>query len=107
MSQKLNGGGRERMSRVADLRLKSYNLGPKNSLFLPTTALELVQNSQRKGNGGNTPHAGGLPHVKEPLEPSNSTICPRNAPNGPQKPQNLCTLAVVSFNPRIGHIFGT
>jgi hypothetical protein len=29
MSQKLNGGGRERVSQVADLSFKNYSLGPK------------------------------------------------------------------------------
>ena len=46
MSQKLNGGGRERASQAPDLHFKICNLGPKSAFFLlPKTALE---------------HAGGL-----------------------------------------------
>ena len=48
-----------------------------------------------------------FPVSKGPLGPSNSTICPRNAPQkGPRKPQNLCTLAADSPNPKIDHILG-
>ena len=57
MSHKLNGGGREWVSQVADVRFKKCNFRAKNSLFLPKIALKSVQNGQRKGNGGYTPHA--------------------------------------------------
>ena len=40
-----------------------------------------------------------FPVPKDPLRPSNSTICPRTAPKRPQKPQNLCTLAADSPKP--------
>ena len=43
---------------------------------------------------------------KSPLGPSKSMICPRNTLKCPQNLQNLCTLAVVSFKPRTGHILG-
>ena len=35
MSQKLNGGGRERVSQVADLSFKNCSLGPKTAIFGP------------------------------------------------------------------------
>ena len=41
---------------------------------------------------------------KSPLGPSNSAICPRTAPKGPQQPQNLCTLAADSPKPTTDHI---
>eukprot|EP00670_Eutreptiella_braarudii_P029367 CAMPEP_0174381304 /NCGR_PEP_ID=MMETSP0811_2-20130205/123923_1 /TAXON_ID=73025 ORGANISM="Eutreptiella gymnastica-like, Strain CCMP1594" /NCGR_SAMPLE_ID=MMETSP0811_2 /ASSEMBLY_ACC=CAM_ASM_000667 /LENGTH=212 /DNA_ID=CAMNT_0015534401 /DNA_START=424 /DNA_END=1062 /DNA_ORIENTATION=+ len=39
----------------------------KNSLFLPKTALEAVQNGQMKGNGGYTPQQLDFPVLKSPL----------------------------------------
>ena len=40
MRHKLNVGRHERASRVPDVHFKSYNLGQKNSLYLPKTAQE-------------------------------------------------------------------
>ena len=37
MSQKINGGGQERASQMADLRFKTCNLGPKSAFFCPKT----------------------------------------------------------------------
>ena len=47
-----------------------------------------------------------FPVLKGPLGPSNSTICPRNAPKRPLKAQNLCTLAADSPKPKTDHILG-
>ena len=47
-----------------------------------------------------------FPVLKGPLGLSNSTICPRTAPKGPQKPQNLCTLAADNPKPTTDHILG-
>ena len=54
MSKKLNGGGREQLSQVADLTFKNCNLGPKTAIFWAKTALEPIQNGQTKGKGGYT-----------------------------------------------------
>ena len=82
MSQKLNGGGQERALQVPNLHFEICNLGPK-SAFLPKTALELAENGQMKRN---TLHMQlDFPMPKGPLEPSNSTICPRPAPKRPPK----------------------
>ena len=35
LSEKLNGGGRERDSQVADLSFKNCSLGPKTAIFGP------------------------------------------------------------------------
>ena len=48
MSQKLNGGGRERASQVPDLHFKICNLGPKSAFLLPKIALEPAENGQMK-----------------------------------------------------------
>ena len=48
-----------------------------------------------------------FPVPKGPLGPSNSTICLRTAyKRSPKKPQNLCTLAADSPNPKTDHILG-
>ena len=47
-----------------------------------------------------------FPVPKVPLGPSNSTICPRTPPKGPQKPQNLCTLAADGPKPKTDDILG-
>ena len=66
MSQKLNGGGRQRVSQVPDLHFKICNLGPKSAPFLPETALEPAGNGQMKGNSGYSTHAAGLRRAEEP-----------------------------------------
>ena len=57
LSEKLNGGGRERDSQVADLGFKNCNLGPRTAIFWAKKALEPIQNGQPKGNGWYTPRA--------------------------------------------------
>ena len=66
MSQKLNGGGRERALQVPDLHFKICNLGPKSAFFLPKTALEPAENGQEKGNSGYSTHAARLPCAEGP-----------------------------------------
>ena len=61
MSQKLNDGGRERVSPFQNLQFRA-----KISLFLPKTPLELAKNGQMKGNGGYSTHAARLPHAEGP-----------------------------------------
>ena len=65
MSQKLNGGGRERASQVPDLHFKICNLGSKSALFLPKTALEPAESGQKKGNSG----CGGVAYKSEETFP--------------------------------------
>ena len=65
MSQKLNGGGRERASQVPDLHFNTCNLGAKSAFFLPKT-LEPTENSQMKGNSGYSTHAARLPRAEGP-----------------------------------------
>ena len=103
MSWKLNGGGREQASQVPDLHFKICNLGPKSAFFGPKPPWNLLKNGQMKGNSGYSAHAAQLPRAEGP---SNCTICPRTVPNGPQKAQNLCTLAADSPKPKIDHILG-
>ena len=79
----------------------------KISLFLPKLALEPNENGQMKGNSGYSTHAARLPRAEGPLRPSNSTIYVREAPpKGPQKPQNLCTLAADNPKPKTDLILG-
>ena len=56
MSQKLNGGGRERALQGQDLDFKIQNLWQKTSLFWSKTALEPAENGQRKEDGGYYKH---------------------------------------------------
>ena len=85
MSQKLNGGGRERASQVPDLHFKICNLGPNTAFVCPKTRLEPAENSQMKGNMATLHMQLDLPVPKGPLWHSNSTICPRTAPKRPPK----------------------
>ena len=66
MSQKLNGGGRERVLQVPDLHFKICNLGPKSAFFLAKTVLELAENGQKKGNSGYSTHVARLPRAEGP-----------------------------------------
>ena len=43
MSQKLNGGGRERASQVPDFHFKICHLGPKSAFFCPKPLLNLLK----------------------------------------------------------------
>ena len=106
MSQKLNGGGRERDSQVADLSFKNCSLGPKTAIFRPKQAYNPFKTAKRRERVGALYVRLHFPMSTSPLRPSNSTICPGNGKKGPQKPQILCRLAGDSHKPRIGHIFG-
>ena len=67
MSQKLNGGGRERASQVLYLHFKICNVGQKSAFFfLPKTALEATKNGQMKRNSGHSTHAARLPRAEGP-----------------------------------------
>ena len=57
MSQKLNGGGRERASQVPGLHFKICSLGSKSALLLPKTSVEPAEAGQIKGNSGHGTHA--------------------------------------------------
>ena len=48
MSQKLNGGGREELSQVADLGFKNCNLGPKKAIFGPKQAENPFKTAKQK-----------------------------------------------------------
>ena len=50
-----------------------------------------------------------FPVPKGTMGPSNSTTprtAPKRPPKGPQKPQNLCTVAADSPKPKAAHILG-
>ena len=66
MSQKLNGGGQERVSQVLDGHFHICKLGPKSASVSPKTALQPAKNSQMKGNSSYSTHAVRLPRVKRP-----------------------------------------
>ena len=66
MSQKLNGGGRDRVSQVLDLHFKICNLGPKSAFFLPKIALEPAENGELEGNSGYSADVASLPCAKGP-----------------------------------------
>ena len=106
MSQKLNGGGREQLSQVADLSFKNCSLGPKQP-FLGQKSPRT--HSKRPNKGKRWVHSTcGLTFLCQralcgPLTPP---YVPETAQKGPQKPQILCRLAGDSHKPRTGHIFG-
>ena len=81
MSPTLNGGGRERVTPVTDLRFKNLHLRAKISYFVCTKppknpmktakCLEIVATLHMQLD---------FPVPKGPLGPSNSTVCLRIAP---------------------------
>ena len=106
MSQKLNGGGREWVSQVADLSFKNCSLGPKQP-FLGQKSPRT--HSKRPNKGKRWVHSTcGLTFLCQravcgPLTPP---YVLETAQEGPQKPQILCRLAGDGHKPRTGHIFG-
>ena len=103
MSPKFNGGGREQALQVPELHFKISNFGLKISLCFPQAPLELAQNGQTKENSGCSRHATRIPCLRA-LQLHNM---PANGPQkGPQKPQNLCTLATDGPKPKGDHILG-
>ena len=88
MTQKLNGGGRERASQVPDVHFKICNLWPKSAFCLPKTALETVKNGQMKRNSGYSTHAARLPRAEGPSRAlylhNMSANRPQKAPKSPR-----------------------
>ena len=80
MSQKLNGGGWERVSQVADLAFKNCNLAPKTASFCTKPLENLFETAKQKEMVATLHMQLDLLVSKSPLGPSNSTICSRNAP---------------------------
>ena len=107
MSRELNGGGRERASQVPDLHFRNCNLGPKSAFFLPKTALEPAENGQMKGNSGYSTRAARLPRATALYGPLTPQYVRKPPPKGPQKHQNLCTLAADSPKPKLALNIGT
>ena len=87
LSKKLNGGGRERDSQVADLGFKNCSLGPKIAIFGPKKPWKLVKTTNRRGTVGTLRARLDLPVSTSPLRRSHSMICPGNGPKSPQKLQ--------------------
>ena len=101
MSQKLNGGGRERVSQVADLSFKNCNLGPKTAIFGPKKPRNTFKTAKQRETVGTLLVLLDFPVSTSPLRPSNSMIGPGNGPKRPPEAPNAD-----SHKPRIGHIFG-
>ena len=67
MSQKVNGGGRERVLQVANVHFKIWMFRAKISLFfLPKIALVPAKNGQMRGNRWCSTYAARLPSAKGP-----------------------------------------
>ena len=103
MSQKLEGGGPPRFQKL--------QFRAKNIIFLPTTTLEGVQKPPTEATEGKwwLLSTCGLTSpcqtaLEGPLTPQYVREAP---PNGPQKPQNLCTMAAVNFKSRTRHMLGS
>ena len=89
MSQKLNSGGRERLSQVADLSFKNCNLGPKTAIFGPKQSWNPFKTAKERESVGTLHVRLDFPMSTSPLRPSNSTICPGNGPKRPPKAPNF------------------
>ena len=85
MSQKLNGGGRERTSQLPNLHFKIRNLGPKSALFCSKPPYNPLKTAKRREVVATLHMQLDFPMPKGPLGPSNSTICPQTAPKSPPK----------------------
>ena len=101
LSKKLNGGGRERDSQVADLSFKKCSLGLKTAIFGPKKPWNTFKAAKRRETVGTLNLRLDFPVSTSSLRPSNSTICPGNGPKSPQEAPNAD-----NHKPRIGHIFG-
>ena len=104
MSQKVNGGGRERALQVPELHFKICNVGPKSAFFLRKAALKPAENGQMKGNSGYSTRAARLPRAKGPSRalslhnmsgnrpekaPECSTNCAHWPPTAPNQKQTI------------------
>ena len=87
LSEKLNGGSRERDSQVADLSFKSCSLGPKTAIFGPKKPWNTFKTAKRRETVGTLHVRLDFPVSTSSLRPSNSVICPGKGPKSPQKPQ--------------------
>ena len=101
MSKKLNGGGREQDSQVADLSFKNCNLGPKTAIFGPKKPWNTFKTAKRRETVAALHVRLDCPVSTSSLRPPNSMICPGNGPKRPPEAPNAD-----SHKPRIGHIFG-
>ena len=101
LSEKINGGGRERDSQVADLSFKNCSLGPKTAIFGPEKPWNTFKTAKRRETVGTLHVPLDFPVSTSSLRPSNSMICPGNAPKRPPEAPKAD-----SHKPRIGHIFG-
>ena len=101
MSKKLNGGGREQDSQVADLSFKNCNLGPKTAIFGPKKPWNTFKTAKRRETVATLHVRLDCPVSTRSLRPPNSMICPGNGPKRPPEAPNAD-----SHKPRIDHIFG-
>ena len=101
MSKKLNSGGRERDSQVADLSFKNCNLGPKTAIFGPKKPWNTFNTAKQRETVATLHVRLDFPVSTSSLRPSNSMICPGNGPKRPPEAPNAD-----NHKPTIGHIFG-
>ena len=101
LSKKLNGGGRERDSQVADLSFKICGLGPKTAIFGLKKPWNTFKTAKRRETVGTLHVRLDFPMSTSSLWPSNSMICRGNGRKRPPEAPNAD-----SHKPRIGHIFG-
>ena len=101
LSKKLNSGGRERDSQVADLSFRNCSLGPKTAIFGPKMPWNTFKTAKRRETVGTLHVPLDVPVSTSSLRPSNSMIC---RGSGPKRPPEAPTAD--SHKPRIGHIFG-
>ena len=88
MSKKLNGGGREQLSQVADLGFKNCNLGPKTAIFGPKQPQNPFKTAKRRERVGTLHVRLDFPVSTSPLRPSNSTTYVlETAQKGPRSPK--------------------
>ena len=85
--KKLNGGGRQHNSQVADLSFKNCSLGPKTAIFGPKQPRNTFKTAKRRETVGTLHLRLDFPVSTSSLRPSNSKICPGNGPKRPHKLQ--------------------
>ena len=106
MSQKLNAGGYEQLSQVADLSFKSCSLEPKTAIFGPKKPWNTFKTARRGKRWVHSTCGLTSPCQRALCGPLTPPYVPETAQKDPHKPQILCGLVGNSHKPRTGHIFG-
>ena len=87
MSQKLNGGGQERLSQVADLSFKNCNLGSKTAIFGPKQPYNPFKTAKRRETVGTLHVRLDFPCQRILCGPLTPPYVPETAKKAPRSPK--------------------